>query len=310
LQLQGRLSIYVQNTESFGNLLVGAGAPFENGDDPGAILRTESLEKEDSENNAESDAESEFHVGDDVNFSLDMDDPDEEVTNFSGWDSTSWTWAGSIGTSTSSSVVQGPPQSADEKPRKRVPPHLHLARLEEKLAWLTQNLSIDRVFSAAVVNNPKNSDREYRSLPDDAAISEKSKDKRVPFDDFDKRLGYRDRHKNPVTQIQSAYLGPLMRIFRVLTIIIRVLFNISIWTDPYLSFWILISLILLALLLIVFPWRMFFFVVGVASFGPQVSTVERTELHHIHFAADVLFTELYYSPANGTESCGRCRNCP
>lgn len=78
------------------------------------------------------------------------------------------------------------------------------------------------------------------------------------------------RHTNPVTEITSSYLGPLMRIFRILCTLTRVIFNVGVWSDPYLSFWVLCFLILLLLVLIVFPWRLFFFAVGIICFGPQV----------------------------------------
>ena len=177
----------------------------------------------------------------------------------------------SVGTNSRSSILPGPPQDVDIRPKKRIPPQVHLARLEEKLQKITLSISMDKVFASTLAYSPLISTDLFRSMQStNSADREKKKTKRIPLDEFDKRLGYRNRHTNPVTEIKSSFLGPLMRIFRIFCCMVRIVFNVGVWTDPYLSFWVLSFLVLSMLVLIVFPWRLFFFTVGLAAFGPQV----------------------------------------
>jgi hypothetical protein len=173
-------------------------------------------------------------------------------------------------------VVVGPPQDADIRPKKRTPPQVHLARIEDKFHKFTQSISMDRVYSATL--SLRRHDKSCESHIEENQDSAKSsvlpetntdKKRRLPLDDFDKRLGLRARHPNPVVEITSSFLGPLMRILRVLCFLFRVCFNMTTWKDPYLSFWCLCFLILLALLLLIFPWRLFFGITGLILFGPQ-----------------------------------------
>lgn len=173
----------------------------------------------------------------------------------------------------------GPPQDCDVKPAKRVPPQVMLARAENTLHSLTFGLSCDKLFhsslavgkrlSGGAVPSPESSTRD---LPDVDARSSRRK-KRSLLDDFDKRLGLRTRSKNPVVGITSSFLGPIMRMFRIFLVATRVVFNIGIWKDPFLSFWVLCFLVALMLILLVFPWRTFMFMSGLVCFGPQVRLV-------------------------------------
>jgi hypothetical protein len=173
----------------------------------------------------------------------------------------------------------GPPQDCDVKPVKRVPPQVMLARAENTLHSLTFGLSMDKLFhtslavgkrlSGGAVPSPESS---ARDLPDVDARSSRRK-KRSLLDDFDKRLGLRTRSKNPVVGITSSFLGPIMRMFRIFLIATRVVFNIGVWKDPFLSFWVLCFLVALMLILLVFPWRSFMFMSGLVCFGPQVRLV-------------------------------------
>jgi hypothetical protein len=201
-------------------------------------------------------------------FDLYASDEEEEQlrTRFSSMSSTS------IGTSIRSCVVLGPPQDVDIRPKLRIPPQVHLARFEDQLHKFTQSLSMDKVFACTLAYRPHSpSDGMFRSAIDHRPCDEGTENRRrIPLDDFDKRLGYRKRHSNPVTEIKSSFLGPLMRIFRIFCCIVRVVFNVGVWSDPYMSFWVLCFLILTMIVLIMFPWRLFFFVVGMVCFGPQV----------------------------------------
>jgi hypothetical protein len=63
---------------------------------------------------------------------------------------------------------------------------------------------------------------------------------------------------------------------RVFIFVARLCYNLSCWRDPILSFWLLIILIMLFLILLVFPWRSFFFLTSLAAMGPQVSFRTKT----------------------------------
>lgn len=220
------------------------------------------------ERQIDSDAESEI-IGDEDNVcGVESDDSvdangDKKVNSR---DSMAWSSTRSM----QSSVIVGPAQNKDEKPRKKIPPQIHLARLEDNLNKLTQSLSMDRLLASSLAY--RRQDEESQKFKSAYGGIRPKKNRRIPLDDFDRKLGYRARHPNPVTEITSSFLGPLMRIFRILCVVIRSLFNISVWTDPYLSFWVLCFLILLMIVLLVFPWQLFFCVVGIAAFGPQVSS--------------------------------------
>jgi hypothetical protein len=217
----------------------------------------------------DSEQEQEIHGDVDNVFDLDSEEDDEEPQQllFQRLSSSSV-----VESSFRSTVVLGPPQDADVKPKKKIPPQVHLARFEERLDKLTHSLSMDKVFSSMVAfrAHMKSDDRHQNVMNEGSDDGGRKKVKRIPLDEFDKRLGYRIRHPNPVTEITSSFLGPLMRIFRILCCVVRIVFNVGIWSDPFLSFWVLCFLIAVMLLLVLFPWRLFFLVVGVAAFGPQV----------------------------------------
>jgi hypothetical protein len=270
LQLQGRLSIYVKPQDSFSDSLGPSNLQNE-GDDEDTFM-TQGTEVGESEHGAldfDSDPELDIHGDVDNVFDLDVEEEEEERHQPLYGNRSSASLASA---SVRSTVVLGPPQDIDVKPKKKVPPQVHLLRFEDHLHKLTQSLSVDKAFSSTVACRPSSpSDEAARSVIEErAAAKGKKKGKKVPLDAFDKRLGYRVRHSNPVTQITSLFLGPLMRIFRILSCVTRVVFNVGVWSDPYLSFWVLCFLIVLMLVLLVFPWRLFFFVVGAAGFGPQV----------------------------------------
>jgi hypothetical protein len=246
----------------------------------------EAGENEDGDRDFDSDNETQVHGDEDNDFGLQSDE-DEEGNHVTPY-------LRSSSSLLQSSVVLGPPQDTNVKPKKKVPPQVHLARFEEKLNKFTASLSMDKVFSATLAYRPDSqSDDRFRSVMGEHPMNVKAKKrgKRIPLDDFDKKLGYRVRHPNPVTEITSSFLGPLMRIFRILCVVVRVVFNVGVWSDPYLSFWVLCFLVLLMLVLIVFPWRLFLFLVGAVGFGPQVNTVAqfvRTLLHSSNHSTEHL----------------------
>jgi len=184
----------------------------------------------------------------------------------------------------------GPPQNCDVKPVKRVPPQVMLARAENTLHSLTFGLSMDKLFhtSLAVGKRISSTLSQQGSLtPEEADTNSRMsrRKKRSLLDDFDKRLGLRTRSKNPVVGITSSFLGPIMRMFRIFLIATRVVFNVGIWRDPYLSFWVFCFLVALMLILFIFPWRSFMFLTGLVCFGPQVC-----QLLHLFYNRGLIHT--------------------
>lgn len=170
-------------------------------------------------------------------------------------------------------IPLGPPQDTNVKPKKKIPPQVHFARVEDALNKMTKSVTMDKVFSTTLATRSHGASVvvEASEGHEGGLNTLGSKKKRQPLDEFDKKLGLRIRNSNPIAEISETFLGPLMRIFRIIVIAVRIAFNIGIWTDPFISFWVLCGLIVLMLVLAVFPWRMFFLVVGLVGLGPQVS---------------------------------------
>merc|ERR1711966_594705 len=64
-------------------------------------------------------------------------------------------------------------------------------------------------------------------------------------------------------------LGGVMKMFEIQLSFVRAVFNVCMWNDPMLSFWISMVIFGLAVVLFIFPWRLFFFVIGFLGLGPQ-----------------------------------------
>lgn len=60
-----------------------------------------------------------------------------------------------------------------------------------------------------------------------------------------------------------------MRILNVVVVFIRSIMSIMTWRDHYLSFWVLIILVILTFVLLITPWRLVLFVCGFITLGPQ-----------------------------------------
>ena len=85
-----------------------------------------------------------------------------------------------------------------------------------------------------------------------------------------KKLGLHIKTANPLTSIVAGFLEPIMNMMNIYVFAVRELFFISTWRDPYLSAWTLVGLCFLMVVLAFFPYRLFFFIVGILCFGPQV----------------------------------------
>lgn len=78
-------------------------------------------------------------------------------------------------------------------------------------------------------------------------------------------------HSNPVVARVGQYVEPMIGASHSFLCLFRALFNIMTWRDPFLTFWVSLFGFLLVVILFIFPWRLFFFVVGLWFIGPQVS---------------------------------------
>lgn len=83
------------------------------------------------------------------------------------------------------------------------------------------------------------------------------------------RLLALNNSKNPIRRRMNPLLGIVMKCFEIQLFVIRATFNVFTWKDPMLSFWFSVLVLCLVISLILFPWRLFFFVVGLLCFGPQ-----------------------------------------
>lgn len=215
----------------------------------------------------------------DTMFDLDSDGEEEEEMNMEGMD---FNYKRAMTYQSSEAVAQrrlrlGPPQDTDAATGNKIPPQLQLKKVETMLYKFSRSISVE------LVHAPPRLERQGSSATDGLGASSgmtapsaelqasvMKRAKKLPYDDFDKLLGLQSRNANPVHRIMSSFMGPLMRMIRVGVYLMRVSFNVTTWRDPYLSFWVLLMLSSLCLLLIVFPWRLFFLVSSVVCLGPQV----------------------------------------
>lgn len=167
-------------------------------------------------------------------------------------------------------IKVGPPQNTETKGRK-IPPQVHLKRIENILHKISKGVSVEMVHPPVAVDGAEAMGS--LSVTTDAvkAQLEAIKKKKVYYDEFDKMLGLQTRNPNPVLRIASGFLGPLMRMIRILVYLMRVSFNMATWRDPYLSSWMFLFLSVVCFILVIFPWRTFFFVTSLLCLGPQVS---------------------------------------
>ena len=167
-------------------------------------------------------------------------------------------------------IKLGPPQDVTLKGRK-IPPQVQLLKVERNLHKATFQVSVERVHpptnededaeivSATTTENENRLEQEIEAL----------KKRKAVYDEFDKLLRLQTRTANPVLRVMSSFLGPLMRMLRVFIYLFRISFHITTWRDPILSFWVLVALCALTLLLIFFPWKSFLLFTTFLSFGPQ-----------------------------------------
>lgn len=80
-----------------------------------------------------------------------------------------------------------------------------------------------------------------------------------------------NKYKSPIVAKVAEYVAPGLEMLKVGLSVWRAGFNLFMWKDPFLTSIFFFGAIFLLLLLLVFPWRMFFFAMGFGAVGPQVS---------------------------------------
>lgn len=83
------------------------------------------------------------------------------------------------------------------------------------------------------------------------------------------RLLALNNSNNPIRRAMNPIMSGVMKILDLQISSFRAVFNLWMWKDPMLSFWFTALVFGLMLVLSVFPWRLFFFVVGLLGLGPQ-----------------------------------------
>ena len=165
----------------------------------------------------------------------------------------------------------GPPQNSDKSGRK-LPPQAHLSRVEHMLHKASKNISVEQVYFPPPHVQSQLGKEVNAKGPAGDVLTAKEKQH---FDEFDRMLGYRTKNPNPIVRITSSFLGPLMRIIRIVIYTVRISFNLCSWRDPYLTFWVFAFLCALCFILLIFPWRTFFFLSTLVLLGPQNIAVRK-----------------------------------
>lgn len=233
-------------------------------DDPNEESSDEESESDSENENAERDDEGMMDQGDDGYDNLDSDDEGSDAEDNAGREKTGFLGTGKA--SLTRRIRVGPPQNSDTSGRK-VPPQVHLSKVEHMMHRLTHNISVEHVhFPPPHLQMQLGKDLNAKGPASDV-ITQKEKQN---FDDFDKLLGFRTKNPNPILRITSSFLGPLMRMIRIVIYATRIAFNLTAWRDPYLTFWIFAFFCVLTFILLIFPWRTFFFLSSLVLLGPQV----------------------------------------
>jgi hypothetical protein len=216
-------------------------------------------------------------------FDLDSDEDaengEEEGVDFNYKRAMAYQTADSV-TSKQRRLRLGPPQDTEVRGRK-VPPQLQLKKVETLLYKWSMGVSVEMVHApprlehrgTVSLDGLDTASTGMTAPSPEVMASVMKRSKKVATDDFDRLLGLESGSANPIHRIMSSFMGPLMRMIRVVVYLLRVAFNVSTWRDPYLSFWVLVLLCFVCVLLIVFPWRMFFLVTSSVCLGPQVSVI-------------------------------------
>lgn len=81
-----------------------------------------------------------------------------------------------------------------------------------------------------------------------------------------------NKYNEPITAKIASYGAPGLESLKVVLSLFRAAFNLFTWRDPIMTSIFCTGVVMLLFVLLVFPWRLFFAVVGFGAVGPQVST--------------------------------------
>jgi hypothetical protein len=244
---------------------------------------------EDSDDRDDDTVISESQMGDNMFDDLDAEgdadmepDPDDDMPNSSPYGDSLY---GDDQPASASRAIRrikvGPPQNAETKGSKGVSAQVSLQKVEHRLHKMSMGISVEIVHSPATRPEMVGADAQGSSAVTSSAAQDAMKKKKIPLDEFDKLLGLQVKNLNLVQRIASGFLGPLMRMIRILVYLTRVSFNVATWRDPILSWWAFLFLSVLFLILLFFPWRPFFFLVTLVFLGPQVSPSRCSPVYHV-----------------------------
>ena len=81
-----------------------------------------------------------------------------------------------------------------------------------------------------------------------------------------------NKHKNPMIAKIAEYVAPGLEGLKVGLSVWRAAFNLMTWRDPFLTSLFFFGILSVLCVLLIFPWRLFFFAAGLGAVGPQVRT--------------------------------------
>jgi hypothetical protein len=137
-----------------------------------------------------------------------------------------------------------------------------LQEIKDRVHDLTWHLFDDKIF---VIKNP---DALYFGQ---AKKPEKRRRKRNVDKDIEKLMQVGQySHTNPFVARMGQYVEPIIGSAMSFLCLFRAGFNVVTWRDPMLTFWLSFFSGILAIVLFVFPWRLFLFGLGVFLVGPHL----------------------------------------
>lgn len=78
-----------------------------------------------------------------------------------------------------------------------------------------------------------------------------------------------NKHKNPMIAKIAEYVAPGLEGLKVGLSVWRAAFNLFTWRDPFLTSLFFFGILSVLCVLLIFPWRLFFFAAGLGAVGPQ-----------------------------------------
>jgi len=151
--------------------------------------------------------------------------------------------------------------SVKDKKKKDKSIKQELEEVEEKVQKATKYMFQYHTYYSTESNEPPFGKK---------ATAEKGSEVYDSKPDLDKMLGVGQYSQwNPIVSKVTSQFIPITRIFGVVLSIYRSFYSIATWRDPILTFWLSIAGTISIAVLLMFPWRLAFFLVGFLFFGPQ-----------------------------------------